>query len=86
MARRLAKEYERMTGLRFPGGVENAYIERTYAGRHQKDAGAWLWLLQPIERYNTRGEDRMSRLRSFGSIAPAREAVHDPDEWIDVGM
>lgn len=35
-------------GHSWPGGRENAQIERTYAGGNQRKCGAWSWFLMPI--------------------------------------
>ena len=32
-------------GIDWPGGYENAVVQRTHAGRWQKSRGAWLWRL-----------------------------------------
>lgn len=35
-------------GYSWPGGGENAQIRRTFAGKNQRDCGAWSWFLWPI--------------------------------------
>ena len=79
LARRLAGEYERITGRPFPGGIENARIQRSYPGHRQRAEGAWSWCLETIE--GTIGE--LLTLADFGSITPATEAIKDPDHWLE---
>ena len=82
LARKLALEYERITGRCFPGGIENAYVLRTYAGRNQVAAGAWSRFLMPI--YNTDEHGNRFPMVNFGSIATAKEADADPS-WLEEG-
>lgn len=48
LARRIAEQVIAL-GFYFPGGPENAWIRRTYAGCNQKSAGAFLWTLETID-------------------------------------
>ena len=73
LAQRLAKIYEEHFNEPFPGGIENACIQRTYAGHHQRSGGAWSWCLQKINSDIPNG-----LVRDFGSQYPAKEAVKDP--------
>ena len=77
LARRLAQIYEDMVGP-FPGGVENAYIDRLRPGYWQRRHGAWSWTLGQLER-----KENMT-LASFGSQWSASEAADDPDVYIVV--
>ena len=45
LARKLARLWEKWTGDDFPGGVENAFIQRDYPGRQQRAQGAMSWAL-----------------------------------------
>lgn len=86
LARKLATEYERMTGKAFPGGITNACIRRTYAGWSMRDAGAWSWKLVCIERvYHPTRQYEEVWPTPFGSQWPAKSALKNPDEFIDVG-
>lgn len=71
LARRLARLYERVFDEPFPGGIENAAIERTRAGHWQRSSGAWSWFLCSIDTV-------YGVVRHFGSAFPAREAERDP--------
>lgn len=75
LARRLARLYERETNHPFPGGVENAFIDRLYPGYWQRTSGAWSWRLGNIAPSNV-GHVEM------GSQWPARVAITNPDEYI----
>ena len=70
LARRLAAEYERMSGEPFPGGPTNAHIQRTYAGHWQRAEGYPSWNLMP--------STSATAPLAFGSQWPAAEAVEDP--------
>lgn len=68
LARECAFAYERCLNRDFPGGIFNAAIVRTRAGRNQKSAGAWSWTLVGIAP--DKGQPIV-----FGSRFSAREAV-----------
>lgn len=36
-------------GVKWPGGAENVRVQATRAGKHQRDAGAWVWRLEPVD-------------------------------------
>ena len=76
LARKLAGLYEEMVGSPFPGGVENAYVCRTYAGYWQQASGAMSWSLECI---NNVGDDDGHTLApcSFGSQHPATNCIKD---------
>ena len=80
LARSLARLYEEKTGQPFPGGVENAYIQRSYAGYWQRASGAMSWYLEPIHREDEDGKTLMPR--TFGSQWGVRDALKDIEERI----
>ena len=75
LARRLAAEYERLSGEPFPGGPTNAYIARTHAGYWQRREGYPSWNLMPID-------PAYGWPMTFGSQRPATEAVKEPDKFL----
>ena len=85
LARDLAGLYEQIVGAPFPGGHENAYICRTYAGYHQRSEGAWSWTLEMINGELASAIHGITHPVPFGSQWPAREAMKDPDEYLLVG-
>ena len=72
LARKIARWYEQERGREFPGGVENAYIDRTNAGRHQREAGAWSWELRALDLSH-------GHPQPCGSQWPAKEAAANPE-------
>ena len=74
LARRIAGLFEQHRGHSIPGGPDNACIERTYVGYHQKGAGMWSWTLQCVDGQYVKP--------ALGSEWPATEVVkgiaHDP--------
>ena len=81
LARRLAREYHRMTGCEFPGGEGNAFIFRHRPKLLWRNRGAWVWWLAPVCRTLPDGSKAVPL--PFGSVAPATEAVKKPDFWIE---
>lgn len=69
LARRILAQLLAMEGadVEWPGGAENVRIQRTYAGHHQRSAGAWTWALGVV--HPTFG------VPSIGSQYPAREVA-----------
>lgn len=53
------------TGIKIPKG---AYIQRTYAGRHQKAAGAWISVIK----------SKSNRLFEIGLYIPIRKLIKCP--------
>lgn len=60
-------------GVEWPGGEDNAYIQRTYAGRHQISAGALSWVLEPVKR------DWATVYPQIGAYLPASDVRGDWD-------
>lgn len=56
-------------GHEWHGGAANACVRRTYAGRNQKAAGAWLWTLDPVDL------ETMHLVPKVGSCCPAAEVA-----------
>jgi len=50
LVNRLAARLKAEMGIEFD--PERYEVRRTYAGRHQKSAGAWAWVLQEIDGYH----------------------------------
>jgi len=75
-ARKLAEYYEQAIGFPFPGGTENAYIERLRPGHWQRSEGAWSWVLSSISM--AWNEDHAGP-QQFGSQYPAKQCVHQPE-------
>ena len=72
LACKLAEFYESHFSEDFPGGITNAFIQRTYAGHWQRSAGAWSWHLRAIDnQYGT--------VRDFGSAYSASECLEQND-------
>ena len=69
LAMKLAEIYRETFGEEFPGGIENAKIERVRAGAGDRSAGAWSWELVSISR------EHSQKVISFGSIYTAKETV-----------
>ena len=74
----LARLWERESGQPFPGGIENACIQRTRAGHWQRSEGAWYWFLSTIVI-----DGAQQAIPQMGYQWPARECVKDPSllDW-----
>lgn len=71
LARKLATMYEQFYKEIFPGGIDNARIDRDHlAIRAYKDCGAWVWSLWVID--SSHGYPK-----EFGSGFPATECAKD---------
>lgn len=79
-ARRLAKIYKELTGEKFPGGIENAYIQRNYPGCYQRSAGFASWTLESIS-FAWLQDDNCPQ--QFASQHTARECIKDPEKYLD---
>lgn len=78
MARLIDKLLDRIAegGLDVPGDREHWSIRRTYAGVHQKSAGAWTWALHwngPRDHYEAQAYSGQ-----VGSQWPASVCVKGP--------
>lgn len=74
----LAKRWEEYAGKSFPGGPENASIQRTRSGRWQRAAGAWRWFIVLIND----SPDWPYGTEIFGSQYPARQVAKAKDlDW-----
>ena len=71
LACEVAKCYEAIFDIPFPGGIENACIIRSYAGHHQRSEGAISWEIGSVD------SDTHGHPQSFGSHVKATEAVKD---------
>ena len=81
---KLARLYQTMTGLPFPGGTENAYIQRSHAGHWQRSQGAMSWFLEKLD--DNKVTPGLSGVPiSFGSQWPATVAIKDPGKYIVCG-
>ena len=78
LARQLAEIYEKYLGP-FPGGIENAYINRLYPGRWQRSSGALSWNLMVLDR-------QYGDADNFASQFTAKKAVKDPLDTIVYGF
>ena len=67
LAMRIVRTLHADHGIEWPGGAANAAIGRTYAGRHQRAAGAWSWALERRDGKHFLG------CPSIGSQYPASE-------------
>ena len=92
---RLAKRIVAMLaekGIEFPGGPENAYIRRTYAGHWQTSAGAWLWSLEQIDRvegepyFAIGSQDRAADIARYGFIVSGEAGSYHLDLPDDIKL
>jgi hypothetical protein len=75
LTRRIVKMLEEY-GQTWPGGTENAKIQRTHAGHWQRSSGAWSWYLRPVDLDNNDGH----AFPDVGSIWPATEIANPKAE------
>jgi len=73
-ARKLARIYNEMVETPFPGGEENAFIQRLYPGHWQRSSGAWSWLLSA--RASAWQQDQQYPLE-FGSQYTVKQCLAD---------
>ena len=72
LARKMAKLYESILGDKFPGGLENAQIDKDYLGMGAyRSDGAWVWFLSSIDL-------NKGIPQSFGSSWAATKCAKNP--------
>jgi len=72
LARKMAKLYELKLGEKFPGGIENAQIDKDYLAMYAyRSDGAWVWSLSSIDISKGIPDD-------FGSVWAATKCAKDP--------
>lgn len=76
LARKLAVLYESMVEQPFPGGIENAFVDRLYPGHWQRSEGAWSWCIGSISSRWRQDHDFPC---DFGSQFPAKLCVKQPE-------
>ena len=74
LARDLAIKYEEIFDVKFPGGIDNAYIMRGRPGHWQRSYGVWSWKLGSISVMWR--EDHIFPL-AFGSNMKAKDCLKD---------
>jgi len=75
-ARKLAAIYENVFEEPFPGGLENAFIERYYLGHWQRSSGYVEWTLQSRSQ---RWHQDNNAPHPFGSQETVKNCLKNPE-------